>query len=59
MTAVKEQILSLVNDLPDSITWEDALYEIYVKEKISLGMKQADEGDIISFEDVRKKLLAK
>ncbi|MFZ0133647.1 MAG: hypothetical protein WAK95_13995 [Desulfobacterales bacterium] len=42
--SIKAQVHQLVDDLPDSTTWEDAMYRIYVRQAIDAGIKDSDEG---------------
>lgn len=59
MSIVKEEAKKLVNNLPDEVTWDDVLYEIYVRKKIEQGLQAADEGRLISHEEVKKRYLNK
>jgi len=55
MTIVKEEAIRLIENLPNDSTWDDIIYEIYVKKKIDAGLKAAEEGQTVSHEDVRKR----
>jgi hypothetical protein len=46
----------LIDQLPNDATWEDLLYEIYAREEIEAGIKDADEGRLLSVADVRRRL---
>ena len=59
MSIVKEQAKKLVNKLSDEVTWDDIMYEIYVRKKIEEGLQAADEGRLISHEEVKKRYLNK
>jgi len=52
---VKEELSRLIDRLPDEVTWDDVMYEIYVRQKIEEGLKAADEGRLISHEEVKKR----
>ncbi len=58
MNLVKDEARKLIEKLPDTATWDDIMYEWYVKKKIAAGLKAADEGRVVSHEDVKKRLLA-
>ncbi len=58
MNLVKDEAKKLIEKLPDTATWDDIMYELYVKKKIAAGLKAADEGRVVSHEDVKKRLLA-
>ena len=61
MTAIKEEAIKIINNIPDNdqITWDDIMYEFYVKQKIEIGLKAAREGKTISFDEAKKRLLSK
>ena len=43
--------------LPDQATWDDVLYELYVKQKIEAGLAAAAEGKTVAHEDAKRRLL--
>ena len=53
--SVKTQAHRLVDDLPDSATWEDVMYRIYVRETVEAGIKDSDAGRTVDVKEVRKK----
>jgi len=59
MSSVKEEAKKLIDRLPDHVTWDDILYEFYVKKKIATGIKAAEEGRIVSHKEVKKRFLSK
>jgi predicted transcriptional regulator len=59
MNIVKEEAIKLIDKLPDNVTWDDIMYELYVKKKLAAGLKAADEGRIVSHEEAKKRLLSK
>ena len=59
MNLVKDEAKKLIEKLPDTATWDDIMYELYVKKKIAAGLKAADEGRIVSHEEAKKRLLSK
>jgi len=54
-SAVKEELARLIEKLPDKATWDDVMYEIYVRQKVEEGLKAADEGHLIPHEEVKKR----
>jgi len=58
MSSVKEEAKRLVEELPDQVTWDDIMYEFYVKKKIEAGLRAADEGRVVSHEEAKRRLLA-
>ncbi len=57
MSAVKEDAKKLLNNLSDEASWDDLMYEMYVCNKIDKGVKSADEGHLLSHEDLKKRFL--
>jgi len=56
MINVKKQILETVNTFPDNITWEDALYTLYVNAKIKKSTEDIQNGKVISLDDFDKEM---
>jgi len=54
MATEKENVMQMINDLPDDITLEDIMYHLYAREKIIRGLKDADEGKKISNEKAKE-----
>ncbi len=55
---VKEEALQVLEHLSENISWDQLMYELYVRQKISTGIQAADEGRVVSHEDVKKRFLA-
>ena len=51
---IKDQIISFIKTLPDDTTVEDIMYHLYIREKISHGIKEADEGKKVSNEEAKE-----
>jgi predicted transcriptional regulator len=45
----------MVNDLPESATWEDLMYKIYVRQAIEAGLEDSQAGRLIEVDEVRRK----
>ncbi len=71
MAKVKEQTVSystsrlpspkklterLLKKLDDSSTYEDIMYELYVMKKIEKGLKDIEEGRVVSHAQVKREL---
>ena len=52
----KEQILKLVQELPDDATVEDPMDRLYLLLKVERGLAQADLGKKISQEEARRRI---
>jgi predicted transcriptional regulator len=58
VSAVKEEALKLVGGLPDEASWEDLIYQLYVRKKIERGIEAADQGRVLPHEEVKKQFLS-
>ncbi len=56
MPTAKEEVRKILEQLPDDVTFEDIQYHIYVCEKIERGLKDIEEGRIVSQEDAEKRM---
>jgi hypothetical protein len=54
--SVKTEALRLVEQLPDDATWDDLIYEIYVRQSIEAGLKDCREGRSLPVAEVRRRL---
>ena len=52
---IKQKAHQLLDNLPDSATWEDLMYRIYVREAIEAGIKDSDEDRTVDVKEVRKR----
>lgn len=59
MGMVKDEAKEIIDNLPDQATWDDIMYQFYVKKKIAASIKAAEEGNLISHEDVKNRLMMK
>lgn len=55
MSTVKEEAKRLIDRLPNEATWEDVIYEMYVRNKVERGLKDVAEGRTVLHEEVRKR----
>ena len=62
MQTAKEEVIDLLNQLPDDATLEEIQYHLYVRQKIQRSLQDADQGKVQAQEEVEnrmKKWLAK
>ncbi len=52
--SIKEEARRIVDQLPETATWEDLIYRLYVRQSIEAGLKDAEEGHEESVEEVRR-----
>jgi hypothetical protein len=51
---VKEEARRLVENLPEDVTWDDLMYQIYVRQNIEAGLADSEADRVIEVEEVRK-----
>jgi len=51
----KEEAHRLVDNLPDSATWDDLIHEIYVRQVIERGLADSDAGRTKDVREIRNK----
>ena len=56
MSTAKEEIKALLDKLPDDCSLEDVQYHLYVVEKIHKGIERAEKEDVLSQDEVKRKL---
>jgi len=59
LMTVKEAARELVEKLPENATWDDLMYEIYVRQKIAAGTKALDEGRVVPHEEVKSRFASR
>ncbi len=55
MNIAKEEARKLIDKLPDQANWDDIMYEFYVRKKLEVALKAAEEGRVVSHEEVKKR----
>jgi hypothetical protein len=54
---LKEQMIDVIQRLPEDASVERAIDELYLLAKIRIGIEQADAGQVISHEELKRQLL--
>ena len=52
--SAKEEALRILKSVDDSENFEDILYQMYVRKKIEAGLKDIEEGNIVSDDEMTK-----
>ena len=52
---IKEEAYRLLDDLPESATWDELMYKIYVRQTIEAGLEDSEAGRTIDVKEVRAK----
>lgn len=53
---VKDEARRLIERLPDDVTWDDPMHEIYVRQAINAGLEDSRAGQVTDSAEVRKRL---
>ena len=57
MSTPKQAAKQLLDHLPDQASWDEIMYEFYVKQKIEKGLQAVEEGRTVSHDEAKKRLL--
>lgn len=52
---IKQEAHRLLDSLPNTATWDDLMYRIYVRQAIEAGIKDSDAGRTVDVKEVRKR----
>ncbi|MGA2940330.1 MAG: hypothetical protein ABSF52_25015 [Syntrophobacteraceae bacterium] len=56
MPATKEQVIELVRSMPDDVTVDDVIEELYFKLQVDQGLAELDRGEGLPHEEVERRL---
>lgn len=54
-TNIKEEARRLIERLPEDITWDDLMHEIYVRQAVEEGLADSEAGKVVDVSEVRSK----
>jgi len=54
MMLTKNKVIQSVNNLPESFTIDELIDRLIFLEKVEQGLKQSEEGKVVSNDDVKK-----
>ena len=57
VATIKTELRDIADHIPESASYGDVMYELYVRMKITKGRQAAEEGRIVSHDDVKLKFL--
>ncbi len=57
MSTAKTSAKELIDQLPEEATWDDIMYELYVKQKIDSGVQAVQEGRATPHEEIKARLI--
>ena len=56
MLGLKEQVIRIIQDLPEEASLDDMMEELYFKSQVDAGLKELDEGKGIPQEEVEQQI---
>jgi len=59
MNTALDEAKKIIEGLPETATWDDIMYELYVKQKLRKALDAETEGRLLSHDDVKKRLAVK
>jgi predicted transcriptional regulator len=56
MGKIKEQVIEMIQTLPDEVTVDEVMAELYFKLQVDSGLRELDEGKGIPHEEVEERI---
>jgi 3-methyladenine DNA glycosylase AlkC len=53
---LKDEVKQIIDNLPDDCSLEDIQYTLYVRKKIQQGLEDLDKVNVISHEELEKRM---
>lgn len=55
VTTIKSELRDIADHIPESASYGDAMYQLYVRMKVAKGKQAADQGQLISHDEVKRR----
>jgi len=56
MAGAKQQVIQMIQSLPEEVTVDDIISELYFKLQVDAGLKELDEGKGIPHEEIENRM---
>jgi hypothetical protein len=56
MSTIREELHRLADQLPADATWEDAMYALYIRQKVDAGREAVAEGHFLTQEQLEQQI---
>lgn len=53
----KKELRDIIERIPDTASYNDIMYELYVRMKIAKGEKAVAQGKVLSHDDIKQKIM--
>ena len=57
VSVAKDEARQLLDSIPEDATWDDIMYEFYVRKKIEVALEDAEAGRVVPHEEVERRYL--
>ncbi|MEQ1638316.1 MAG: hypothetical protein ABL903_16675 [Methylococcales bacterium] len=57
MQTAKQAAQQVIGQLQDQASWDDIMYELYVKQKLEQGLKAVTEGRMVNHDEAKMRIL--
>jgi len=54
-STIKSELRDIADRIPDSASYNDAMYQLYVRMKIAKGKQAADEDQVVPHDEVKRR----
>jgi predicted transcriptional regulator len=54
MSVAKEEARKVIETIPDTASWDDIMYELYVRQKVEAALDQMEAGEVVPHEEVEQ-----
>ena len=54
-TTIKTELRDIADRIPDSASYNDAMYQLYVRMKVKKGRLAAEEGRVVPHDEVKRR----
>ena len=55
--SAKQEALRMIGRMPDDVSLEDVIYELYFRQRVDRGLRELDAGKTVSHEEVKRSLV--
>lgn len=56
MAGIKQQMIRFIERLPEDVTWDDVMAELYFRIKVDSGLKELDVGKGVPHAEVKERM---
>lgn len=56
MKTIKEDVIEMIENLPDEADYDEIMSKIYFRQKVDKSLKQIEEGKVITHDEAKKRI---